>query len=139
MNTPQVAALPGMTPLGLKPAAPTPRDILLKAEGAALAAVTRIESEEGRGGLDCGFAWVQVTPARGPFINWCKAQIKALGGPNAAGVRIYGSKHWESGWLFWSPGRHAGQSVHIHLAGARAFAEVLREYGITARAYSRLD
>ena len=29
--------------------------------------------------FDCGFAWVVVKPATGPFVRWCKAQQKTLG------------------------------------------------------------
>ena len=80
-------------------------------------------------GLDCGFGWVEVYPARGPFIKFCKS----------AGV---GKKHWNTGW--WIPMGHdthgiATQSVSVHYAAAKAIAEYLQEHGIDARACSRLD
>ena len=98
--------------------------------------------------FDCGFAWVIVHPARGPFITWCKKQIKNSGigleglekhfAEQGAEI-LYGHKAYGGGWQFWQPGHYSGQSIHIHKAGARAFAKVLNQYGINAYADSRLD
>lgn len=97
---------------------------------------------ENQWSFDCGFAWVIVEDGRHPFINWCKAQIKELGGengPRRGEARVFGSKHYKKGWQFWEPGHFAGQSVRIHEKGARAFADVLKKYDIPAYADSRLD
>ena len=87
--------------------------------------------------FNCGFAWVDVNPARGAFVNWCKSND-------------VGSKGYPKGWSFWSPGSwpsasEAGvptiysQDMDMKLAGARAFAAVLRENGVNAAVGSRLD
>src|SRR5262245_64832032 len=50
--------------------------IWMKAKAAATAAAFKKNDElgpEAARGFDCGFAWVTVRPARGPFISWCKA------------------------------------------------------------------
>lgn len=77
----------------------------------------------------CGFAWV-VIPGRDPLANWCRKQ---------GGAQKYGSKHWQKGWMFWGPGEYPGQSVYVKEVGAKAFASVLRAYGIKAEVGSRLD
>jgi len=72
----------------------------------------------------CGFAWVNISPARGAFVNWLKAQ----------GI---GSKGYYGGYEIWV--REFGQSVDRKAAFAGAFAQVLGKYGIEASAGSRLD
>ena len=72
----------------------------------------------------CGFAWVNISPARGAFVNWLKAQ----------GI---GSKGYYGGYEIWV--REFGQSVDRKYAFAQAFAQVLGKYGIEASAGSRLD
>ncbi len=72
----------------------------------------------------CGFAWVNISPARGAFVNWLKTQ----------GI---GSKGYYGGYEIWV--REFGQSVDRKSAFAGAFAEVLNKYGITAYTGSRLD
>jgi len=72
----------------------------------------------------CGFAWVNISPARGAFVNWLKAQ----------GI---GSKGYYGGYEIWV--REFGQSVDRKAAFASAFAEVLNKYGINAYGQSRLD
>lgn len=69
--------------------------------------------KEQRNACDCGFGWVEFRPATHPFIRWCRQHN-------------HGDKHWKSGWQFWSPGQHPGQSVDVHYAGAKAFADVLK-------------
>ena len=72
----------------------------------------------------CGFAWVNISPARGAFVNWLKAQ----------GI---GSKGYYGGYEIWV--REFGQSVDRKYAFAQAFAQVLGKYEIEASAGSRLD
>jgi len=72
----------------------------------------------------CGFAWVNVSPARGAFVNYLKS-IDA------------GHKGYYGGYEIWV--REFGQSVDRKSAFAGAFAGVLRKYGINASAGSRLD
>lgn len=72
----------------------------------------------------CGFAWVNISPARGAFVNWLKSQE-------------IGGKSYYGGYEIWV--REFGQSVDRKSAFAGAFAEVLNKYGISAYAGSRLD
>ena len=103
-------------------------------------------------GFDCGFAWVIVRPARGPFVNWCKKQIKEK--LTAAGDdwhtkrraemvwgHVYGHTAYSGGWQFWKPGTewYMGQSISVYEAACYAFAAVLQEHGIAAHVDSRLD
>ena len=72
----------------------------------------------------CGFAWINISPARGAFVTYLKSI-------NVGGKAYYG------GYEIWV--REFGQSVDRKEAFAGAFAEVLRKYGINASAGSRLD
>lgn len=72
----------------------------------------------------CGFAWVTISPARGAFVNYLKS-IDA------------GSKGYYGGYQIWV--REFGQSITRKEAFAGAFAQVLRNYGISAYCESRLD
>ena len=72
----------------------------------------------------CGFAWVNISPARGAFVTYLKS--KKIGG-----------KAYYGGYEIWV--REFGQSVDRKSAFAGAFAQVLGKYGIEASAGSRLD
>lgn len=72
----------------------------------------------------CGFAWINISPARGAFVTYLKS-INA------------GSKGYYGGYEIWV--REFGQSVDRKSAFAGAFAQVLNSYGINASAGSRLD
>ena len=72
----------------------------------------------------CGFAWINISPARGAFVNYLKS-IDA------------GHKSYYGGYDVWVNG--FGQSMTRKEAYAGAFAGVLRSYGINAYAQSRLD
>ena len=72
----------------------------------------------------CGFAWVNISPARGAFVTYLKS-INA------------GHKAYYGGYEFFV--HEFGQSITRKEAFARAFATVLRSYGIPASAGSRLD
>lgn len=105
------------------------QEIFVAAETAAVSASIAYDATlppETARGLDCGFAWVVVRPARGPFVNWCKANGKGRTGHGG-------------GWHFWNPGKHPTQSIDTKQAGARAFAHVLAAHGIVAEVGSRLD
>lgn len=84
--------------------------------------------DENARGFDCGFAWVTVRPARGPFVKWCKE--------NSHGSSAYGGS-----WQFWYSvfSDRTTQSVSVHEVGATAFAAVLIKHGIVAAVGSRLD
>lgn len=120
----------------------TPEEILAEARAAAFAAAeahdTKLGDEKARG-FDCGFAWVVVKPARGPFITWCRKQKKACILHEIAAqygdLRDYGG----GGWQFWCTGFHETQSISTHRAAAEAFAYVLRTNNIPCEVGSRLD
>lgn len=76
--------------------------------------------------LYCGYAWVDFSSARTPFVNWCKKND-------------VGSKHWNKGWVIWNPAGNHTQSLDIKEVGASAFAEVLNRNGIVCSEGSRAD
>ena len=73
----------------------------------------------------CGFAWVIITPARGPLVAWLKKQGHKL---------AYGG-----GLQVWNPSTNYTQSMNALAAGAHAYAQVLRDAGYQAYADSRMD
>ena len=109
---------------------------LLKA--AVEAAVEASEATPDVFAFNCGFAWVTVRPATGPLVAYCKRMIVEVGRDCRAAL-CYGSSGHAGGWQFWHPGRSRSQSIDVHMAGARAFADVLRAAGLDAVASSRLD
>jgi hypothetical protein len=100
---------------------------LLHAEAADAAeqAAARAEAEA-VSWFPCGFAWVKIRPARGAFVTWLKA--------NDIGRTSYGG-----GFQIWNPSGYSTQSMEVKLAGAEAYAQVLRDHGINAYAESRMD
>ena len=74
----------------------------------------------------CGFAWVNISPARGKFVNYLKKLNK-------------GHKSYYGGWDYWVGSSELGQSITRKEAYATAFANVLKEWGINAMMMSRLD
>jgi len=73
----------------------------------------------------CGFAWINIKPARGAFVSYLKARDWGSVNTYAGGYEI-----WVSNF---------NQSVTRKYAYAVAFAAVLNQYGIKAYAGSRLD
>lgn len=100
--------------------------ILLEAQTAAIEATTKMIRENPTQWYPCGFAWVVIKPARGPFVNYLKSQN--------IGSRAYGG-----GWQIWNPSNHSTQWMDAKAAGAQAFASVLNKYGINAYADNRMD
>lgn len=96
-----------------------------QAIAAARQAVAAIAHEEGTRGMDCGFAWVAF-PGNEPYGRAVRSQPEV-------------SKGYPSGLQVWDPGRHAGQSIHIKEAGARAYSEVLKDNNINSTVGSRYD
>ena len=79
----------------------------------------------------CGFAWVKIKPARGKFVTYLKKN--SLGRSSYTG----GYDVWMGSTI--APEIGASQSHARKYAAAKAFAEVLNVYGITAYADERLD
>ena len=73
----------------------------------------------------CGFAWVNIKPARGKFVKYLK--------DNDIGRK----DSYYGGYTIWVSG--FGQSLARKEAYARAFAKHLEQNGITAISMSRMD
>jgi 3-oxoacyl-(acyl-carrier-protein) synthase len=74
----------------------------------------------------CGFAWVTVSE---------KASTKLGRALKQVGFR----KSYQGGLDLWNPGGSGTQSMDIKEAGAQAYADVLRSFGINAYMSSRAD
>ena len=73
----------------------------------------------------CGFAWVNIKPARGGFVKYLKE--------NGIGRK----DSYYGGYTIWV--REFGQSLARKESYARAFADVLTTNGIKAYSMSRMD
>ena len=73
----------------------------------------------------CGFAWINIRPARGAFVNYLKARQWGDVNTYSGGYDIWVSQF--------------NQSMTRKHAYAVAFAEVLNRYGIKASASCRMD
>ena len=73
----------------------------------------------------CGFAWVNIKPARGKFVKFLKDN------------NIGRKDSYYGGYTIWVSG--FGQSLDRKTAYAQAFAGVLKENGLTAYSMSRMD
>ena len=80
----------------------------------------------------CGFAWVNIYEHNGTKIKGNTKLGKLL---KAVGVR----QDYTRAFQVWGGEWYNGQSIDIKEAGAQAYADVLRKYGFTAYAGSRLD
>jgi hypothetical protein len=104
-------------------------------ETAARDAANQFFAEQ-MGGVDrgmCGFAWVTIYPKHKGNTRDGKIERRDI---EALGFR----KDWTGkAYECWNPSRHGAQNIETKEAGARAAAEVLKRYGFTAYAGSRLD
>lgn len=112
----------------------TPAEIYTKAKAAAVAAAEARNAElppEGKRGFDCGFAWITIQPARGPFVSYLKS----------SGIGQSGGYDRMPGYGIWYSDLHSvpTQSIEVHKAAVRAAAAVLEENGIKAICNYRLD
>jgi hypothetical protein len=100
-------------------------EIVNEAFAAAAAATQAFHDKHGQV-YPCGFAWVRIKPARGPFV---------------AAIKERDSTGWyvENGLCVYNPSKHWTQSVDGKYAGAEAFAAVLQKHGVNCWAESRLD
>lgn len=73
----------------------------------------------------CGFAWINIKPARGKFVNYLKK------------IGMGRSDSYYGGYTVWVT--EYGQSMERKEAYARAFAKVLQDYGMKAYGMSRMD
>lgn len=112
-------------------------DALLIHSQAALAAQNAVDAAIAQYGKDnsaflyCGFAWVTIHPARGPFVNAMKLNKIGMAG-------------YPKGWRISSNNMFRvdpslGQSMELKEIGARAYANVLSANGIGCAVGSRAD
>ena len=73
----------------------------------------------------CGFAWINIKPARGKFVKFLKDN------------KIGRKDSYYGGYTVWVS--HFGQSLARKESYARAFANHLNENGIKAYSMSRMD
>jgi hypothetical protein len=86
----------------------------------------------GRDQYACGFAWVNIWEHNGVKIKGNTKLGKML---KAAGVR----QDYTKAFQIWNPSGSPVQNVDCKEVGAQAAADVLKKYGFTAYAGSRLD
>lgn len=86
----------------------------------------------GRDAYACGFAWVNIWEHNGVKIKGNTKLGKML---KAAGVR----QDYTKAFQIWNPSGLTVQNVDCKEVGAQAAADVLKKYGFTAYAGSRLD
>lgn len=92
------------------------------ATAAGLAHLTKIGGDQ----YPCGFAWVNIKPARGQWV----ATMKRL---SIGHTDEYG------GYSILNPAIISCQNMDAKEAGARAFATVLRGYGVPITVKTRID
>ena len=80
-------------------------------------------------GYPCGFAWVNIKPARGPFIKFLKE--KNIGRKDS----YYGGYTLSS----YDCSNFNGQNMDVKEDGCRAFRNVLIQNGVEANVYTRID
>ena len=94
---------------------------------AARASAEVLARNGGRDRMPCGFAWVNVYGVK--LSTKLGRRMAQLG---------Y-SKSYEGGIQIWNPSGSMVQNIDAKLAGAEAYAGVLRKHGLDAHANSRLD
>lgn len=80
-------------------------------------------------GYPCGFAWVNIKPARGDFVKFLKENKIGRKDDYYGGYTI--SSYDVSGWN--------GQNMNVKEEQCYAFAAVLQKNGINAYVQSRID
>lgn len=74
----------------------------------------------------CGFAWVNIKPGNCKIAKMLKAADHA-------------HTSYVGGVDVWNPGKSSTQSMDVKQCGARAFANVMKNYGVKAYMDSRAD
>ena len=101
--------------------------VLKKASKAAVDAAAKTISDNPNQWYPCGFAWVRIKPARGQFVNFLKK------------MEVGRTDEYEGGYVIYNPSQNNTQWMDAKYDGAKAFAAVLQEHGIKARAECRMD
>jgi len=82
--------------------------------------------DNGENPMGCGFAWVVVKGTRGKKSE----MLKEFG---------FKKRYDGPGLSLWNPSQSYTQDMDAKYAGAQVYAESLREMGLDATAYCRLD
>ena len=75
----------------------------------------------------CGFAWVRIKPARGTFVKVLKSE------------KLGRTDEFYGGFVVYNPSNNITQSMDAKAAGARAFADTLRQHGVKIKVETRID
>ena len=100
--------------------------ICVVAKRKAERAVENYLETHGESPINCGFAWVKVSGARG---NKAK-DLKEMG---------FEKPYTGTGLTLWNPSESATQDMSAKMAGAEVYAKYLRSHGFDAKALCRLD
>lgn len=100
---------------------------LQEAQDAGVAAAEAHLKAIGGDNYPAGFAWVNIKPARGPWVTLLKELNIGRTDTYYGGYAIWGSQ--------WS---HC-QNIDAKEAAAHAYAQVLRKYGVNCSVGSRWD
>ena len=101
--------------------------VLMEALASANAATQELIDANPGVWYPCGFAWVNIKPARGKLVEMLKA--KCIGYTDS----YYG------GYSISNPSHNATQWMDAKIAGAYAFAAVLKKHGINCTVNQRID
>lgn len=103
------------------------KEIIEKAQREALIAAIDYLTRIGGDNYPCGFAWVNIKPARGQFVKVLKE------------MKLGRTDEYYGGYTIWNPSTYPCQNVDAKEAGARVFAEELRKYGVKISVKTRWD
>ena len=110
------------------------KNIIAEAQTAAAQAADDYENKYFPNGVwgACGFAWVNIYSHNDTKLKGNSKLGRAL---KAAGI----TQDYTRTFSIWNPSKYPTQNIDTLEAGARAAADVLKRYGFTAYAGSRLD
>lgn len=103
------------------------KQAILDAVQLASEATQKYLNSVGGDSYPCGFAWVNIKPARGPWVKVLK-EMK-FGRPDT----------YNGGYTIWNPSGNFCQNVDAKIAGAKAFSEAMAKHGVTFNVGSRWD
>lgn len=95
-------------------------------EAAAEATQAHIDANPGVW-YPCGFAWVNIKPARGKLVELLKDAGEGY------------TDSYYGGYTVYNPSKHHTQWMDAKEKGCRAFVEVLKKYGIKGTSCTRID
>ena len=112
----------------------TIKQAIREAQEAAYEAADNFEQTHfpNKGWGACGFAWTNLYSHNGTKLKGNTKLGRLL---KQAGIE----QNWERTFSIWNPSGYPTQNVDTLEAGARAAADVFKQYGFEAYAGSRLD